>query len=86
MTPADQSGASKMKSMIGLLIMIAGVLSGVAALICFIIVLVSSDIRTLGAGGSAGMTGDALAIIAGLAVAALLLWWGGRTLRRTARD
>jgi len=75
-----------MKSVIGLLIMIAGVLSGAAALICFVIFLVFSDIRTLGAGGSAGFTGDALAIIAGLAVAALLLWWAGRSLRRAARD
>ena len=85
MTPGGQAGASRMKSTIGLLIMIAGVLSGAAALICFVIVLVFSDIRTLGAGGSAGITGDALAIIAGLAVAALLLWWGGRTLRRSTR-
>jgi len=74
-----------MKSTLGLLMMIAAVLSGGAALICFVLVLVFSDIRTLGAGGSSDITGDALAIIAGFAVASLLFWWGGRTLRRSAR-
>jgi hypothetical protein len=86
MTPSGRAKASGLKPFIGLLMMIAAVLSGAAALICFIIVLVLSDIRTLGAGGSAGITGDAMAIIAGLALAALALFWGGRSLRRTARD
>jgi len=74
-----------MKSTLGLILMIMAVLSGVTALICFVIALVFSDIRTLGAGGSGDIKGDALAIIAGFAVASLLLWWGGRTLRRSTR-
>lgn len=75
-----------MKSMFGLVLMILAVLSGVAALIGFIIALVFSDIRRLGAGGSSGITDDALLLIAGFAVASLLLWWGGRSLRRPARS
>lgn len=73
-----------MKSVFGILLMVLAVLSGGAALLCVAIVIVFSDIRTLGAGGSGGITGDALAIIVGLAVAGLVLWWAGRSLRRSA--
>jgi hypothetical protein len=75
-----------MKSAFGLLMMIVGLLSGGAALVCIAIVAVFSDVRTLGAGGSGGATSDAVAIIAGFATAGLLLWWGGRAMRRSARD
>ena len=74
-----------MKSAFGLLMMILGVMSGGAALVCIAIVAVFSDIRTLGAGGSGGATSDAVAIIAGFATAGLLLWFGGRSMRRNAR-
>ncbi|MGH6937778.1 hypothetical protein [Hypericibacter sp.] len=73
-----------MKSAFGLLMMILGILSGGAALVCIAIVAVFSDMRTLGAGGSGGATSDAVAIIAGFATAALLLWFGGRSMRRSA--
>jgi hypothetical protein len=73
-----------MKSTFGLLTMILGLLSGGAALVCIAIVAVFSDIRTLGAGGSGDVTSDAVAIIAGFATAGLLLWFGGRAMRRSA--
>lgn len=73
-----------MKSAFGLLMMILGILSGGAALVCIAIVAIFSDVRTLGAGGSGGASSDAVAIIAGFATAGLLLWFGGRAMRRAA--
>ncbi|HWA42106.1 MAG TPA: hypothetical protein VHA10_02780 [Hypericibacter adhaerens] len=75
-----------MKSTFGLILMALAVLSGLAALIGFLFALVFSDIRTLGAGGSGGLSDDALILIAGFAVASLLLWWGGRSLRRATKS
>jgi hypothetical protein len=72
-----------MKPALGLLLMILAMLSGAAALLCIAIAVIFSDIRTLGAG--TGVTSDAVAIIAGLVLAALLLWWGGRALRRSVQ-
>ena len=70
---------------LGLLLKGLGVLSIAASLFCVAIAIVFSDIRSLGAGGSSEITGDAVAIIAGLAGAGLLLWWSGQRLYRSAR-